>query len=297
MKYLTTLPLMASTAVLLTACGGGGSSIVTPSTSVNYKVTGTVPGTLIEAFCDDGSYHSVNSVTNGTNQHPFALTLPKDLRCRLVMTINEGSANKVITAIKLNDGSNSNIAFSSGNDIDLGHVDLALETTPALDSDNDRVIDIPQEVTLAGASATTVQISAVGTSDLLDNDNDGIINVYEDDDNDGINNHDDDDDDGNGIKDIEEIDNDNDLDNDGISNDIDVDDDNDGLDDSVDSDDDNDGFDDSIDNDDDNDGIDDSVDADNNDGVNDSNDSDSNNSDSDNDSDSGNDSDNDSNIR
>ena len=86
----------------------------------------------------------------------------------------------------------------------------------------------------------------------LDDDHDGLVNVYEDDDNDGIHNHDDDDDDGDGAVDV-----DNDLDDDGIDNEEDVDDDNDGIDDDEDSDDDNDGIDDYLDSDDDNDGIDD----------------------------------------
>ncbi len=101
MKITHTIPVMVSTAVLLAACGGGSDTASSLTSKSSFSLSGTVPGTLIEAFCEDGSYYSINSDNNGTTEHPFALKLPTDLSCRLVMTTNEDDpSNKVVTAIK-----------------------------------------------------------------------------------------------------------------------------------------------------------------------------------------------------
>jgi len=44
-------------------------------------------GTLIEAFCADGTYYKVNSTESRSTQHPFTLALPTGVDCRLVMTV------------------------------------------------------------------------------------------------------------------------------------------------------------------------------------------------------------------
>ncbi len=246
---------MVSTAVLLASCGGGDSnSLSSPAQSKSsYNLSGTVPGTLIEAFCDDGSYYSTKSTKNGTKEHPFTLKLPTDLSCRLVMTTNEDDlSNKVVTAIKfINKNGASSIAFSSDEDVDIKHIDLATERSAMLSDDNqDGVEDLPKEVILDDGISSKINI-IITTIDKLDTDNDGIINIYEDDDGDKVPNHDDDDDDGDGILDIDDDDQDNDgqpdndIDSDGIKDHDDSDDDNDGQPDDIDSDDDNDGIEDS----------------------------------------------------
>lgn len=273
MKYKYTIPVMVSAAVMLAACGGGGSSTSSPpgtTTSSTFKLQGTVPGTLIEAFCEDGSYYAVNSQENNTTQHPFSLDMPIDVSCRVVMTTNENDPNnKVITPIRfVNAAGVGSTAIKANSDVGLDFINLALDRADMLsDTNQDGVEDSPKEVILD--VATSQVLSVIPTAnDPLDDDNDGIINVYEDDDNDQINNHDDDDDDGDGLLDIYDNDHDNDdisdndLDGDGITNDQDVDDDNDGLHDSEDNDDDNDGISDSEDSDDDNDGTDDEMDDD-----------------------------------
>ena len=218
---------------MLAACGGGGgttsnSNPTSPTSKPSFNLTGTVPGTLIEAFCEDGSYHAVNSDHNSTNRHPFVLKIPTDLSCRLVMTTNENDpTNKVVTPIKFvsNDGSSS-IAFSGKTDADSDHIDLALtRDTMNLDLNEDGVEDEPVEVNLDDDAIEVIEKE----NDPLDEDDDDIIDMYEDDDNDKINNHDDDDDDGDGIKDEDDSDNDDDYDRDGVKNDDDVDDDNDGI--------------------------------------------------------------------
>ena len=246
MKTKYTIPIMVSTAVLLAACGGGSDLASSLTTKSSFNLTGTVPGTLIEVFCEDGSYHSVNSDNNGTSKHPFALKLPMDTSCRLVMTTNEDDpTNKVITPIKFTDKDGvTSIAFSSTEDIDLNHVDLALDRSEmSSDTNGDGVEDEPTEIIVDDQSLEVIDEA----NDPLDDDNDGIINIYEDDDGDGINNHDDDDDDNDGVKDKDDSDNDDDNDGDGIDDVDDVDDDNDGLNDDEDEDDDNDGIKDDVD--------------------------------------------------
>ncbi len=257
---------LISSSLVLTACGGGGGG--STALQSTYLLKGTVPGTQIEAYCDDGSTYSTVSTKNGTSNHPFELKLPQKLACRVVMITNENDpANKVITPIKFMDkNGKSSIAITSNDkDIEVGHIDLKLSRSDMDADDNgDGVEDIPKEIIVLGSTIVVVS----KTNDPLDKDNDGIINVYEDDDGDKTPNHDDDDDDGDGIKDINDNDHnndgisDNDLDGDGVDNGKDVDDDNDGLKDSVDDDDDNDGIKDVDDNDDDNDGVNDQDDAD-----------------------------------
>ena len=229
MKTTHTISVMVSTAVLLAACGGGGSNVASTSTPTksSFNVTGTVPGTLIEAFCENGSYHSVNSDNNGTTKHPFVLNLPTNLSCRLVMTTNEDDINnKVVTPIKfVNKAGESSIAYSVTGDLDLSHIDLALSrANMSSDANSDGVEDEPTEVEVED----DVDIID-NTDDPMDEDGDDIIDVYEDDDGDGVNNHDDDDDDGDGVLDDDDSDYDDDHDGDGINDDEDEDDDNDGI--------------------------------------------------------------------
>jgi len=255
----TSLKLSAlASALILAGCGGGSSTptaiigtdtidtAITPTDSLS-KITGTVPGTLIEAFCADGSYYSVQSTDNNTDEHPFEIEIPNTLNCSLVMTTNENDdVAKVVTQIGMITADANGTLFRAAADIDLGNIPLAMDPSDINDANGDHVSDDILNIQVDGTSIV------IELENPLDDDNDGLVNVYEDDDNDGISNHDDDDDDGDG-----EVDVDNDLDDDGIDNDNDVDDDNDGDRDDVDSDDDNDGIDDYLDSDDDNDGIDD----------------------------------------
>lgn len=279
MKNLQAASLSVAVAAALAACGGGGSSssstdgssndTTTSQSSSTYTLSGTVPGTLIEAYCDDGSYASTHSIQDGSSQHPFTLTLPLQVNCRLVMTTNEDdAANKVVTPISLANSAGTTIAFSNGdNSLNLGYVDLPMSRAEMVsDLNGDGVEDQPMVVALAsGETSVSLQLSGV---DPMDADGDGIIDVYEDIDGDGVPNRDDEDDDNDGVNDIDDTDAnddgtlDNDRDGDGIPNGIDVDDDNDGVNDETDRDDDNDGKLDEDDDDDDNDGIPDEQDSD-----------------------------------
>ncbi len=287
MKSLHTASLAVAIAAALSACGGSSSdspdtTATTDAGTQTYALTGTVPGTLIEAICDDGSFYSTHSIQDGTAQHPFSLDLPQEISCRVVMTTNEDDpANKVVTPIKLVNNGVESIAFKHrGSSLDLGYVDLPLSRAAMpLDLNGDGVADAPMAVEVAADHAQDVELSSL-SNDPLDKDGDGIVNIYEDDDGDLIPNIDDPDDDNDGIPDIDDHDadndgqNDNDLDRDGIPNGEDADDDNDGIHDSKDTDDDNDGLLDTEDNDDDNDGTPDSEDDDNHSSSNDSDDND-----------------------
>jgi len=272
----TTLASVISSALLLTACGGGG---ISGSGVTSYSLLGNVPGTTIEAYCDDGSIHTVESDSSaGTPEHPFKLdTLPVNTSCRVVIITHPAGealtdANKVVTPVEFMDvnGKVSLAVTSTGGDIDLGNELMDVNLTRS-DVDGDGVadvIDTKQVVALNDADANVVEKA----TDPLDADGDGIINAYEDDDHDGILNHDDSDRDGNGVEDKQETHANNDLDGDGVLNSTDVDLDNDGLRNSIDHDDDNDGIPDSNDNDDDNDGINDTDDADHRNGYGDNDD-------------------------
>ena len=244
------LILAGTTAFTLVGCGGGSSTTSTIQTS---KISGTVPGTLIEAFCENGSYYVTESDDSIPNEpHPFELEIPSNLSCSLVMTTNEDNNDtKIITQIGVITSDTNGTLFTASGDIDLGYIPLEMEHSPEIDEDDDHVSD---EILYIDINGTLIEIEF---ENPLDDDHDGLVNVYEDDDDDGILNYHDDDDDDDGYDDV-----DNDLDDDGIDNEDDVDDDNDGLDDDEDHDDDNDGLDDDEDDDDDNDGIDDDLEDD-----------------------------------
>lgn len=221
----------------LVGCGGGSSSPSstdnandTETTKSTYSVSGTVPGTLIEAFCKDGSYYKVNSTDNGTSSHPFTITLPSDVDCKFIMTTNEDdvdTSKHIVTPLLLNDGTTTSSYFQLSNDLELGHVALPMTGSG---------VQAPLTVSASKESVEVHEFSY----DPLDTDNDGTPNVYEDDDNDGVTNIHDEDDDGDGTVDIEDEDHSNDTDGDGVENSYDVDDDNDELNDTDDDDDDND---------------------------------------------------------
>ena len=218
----TSLKLSAlASALVLAGCGGGSSStdtLITPSNSLS-KISGTVPGTLIEAFCTDGSYYKVTSTDNGTQEHPFEIEVPSTVSCSLVMTTNENDeTKKVITQIGVITPNAQGTVFRATGDIDLGNIPLAMDPSDINDETHDHVSDDILNIQVDGTYIV------VELENPLDDDGDGLVNVYEDDDGDGIYNSDDDDDDGD-----KEIDIDNDSDDDGIDDEYDVDDDNDGT--------------------------------------------------------------------
>jgi len=233
-----------SAALLLAACGGGDSS--STETTDGAVISGTVPGTLIEAFCSDGSYYSVHSTDDGSAEHPFSLTVPSGVDCHLVMTTNENDQdNKIITPILFQSGSTISAVINTQVPFNLGYVPLEVNIEDIIDMNGDGVVDAP--LTIDVEVPEGAEIREV-TLDVLDDDHDGIPNVYEDDDEDGEYNLEDNDDDNDGTSDDQDEDN-YDLDGDGVDDLYDRDDDNDGIVDEDDDDDDNDGVRDEIDDD------------------------------------------------
>ena len=188
MKKVILISLIAAP-FLIVGCGGGSST----STSTNAKITGTVPGTQIEAFCDNNYYAQVTSTNNGTNQHPFEIEVPKNTNCRLVMTTNENDpANRVITEIAFSNG--STIVLNA--DVDLGNIPLELSYQNADDRDGDHVVDTPLQVNPNGAASNNAPVQDANGNGMIDayddDNNDGTPNAYEDNDRDGTPNiHDD----------------------------------------------------------------------------------------------------------
>jgi hypothetical protein len=222
-KNVMPFSLSMLVASLLIGCGGGASSSSSAST---YSISGTVPGTLIEAFCKDGSYYKIASDDNGTSNHPFKLELPLNIDCKIVMTTNENDSDitkRIVTPIEFSDGTSTSTYINLQDDIEIGYIGLAMSGQGV------------QSLLNVHVDGDKVKINTF-TIDPLDDDKDGIPNVYEDDDKDGKYNKDDDDDDGDGIKDSEDKDYRDDTDGDGIDNDYDSDDDGDGIEDSKDDD-------------------------------------------------------------
>jgi len=123
-----------SLSLFLLGCGGGSSSTTTPTTEdttekTSYAVSGTVPGTLIEAFCKDGSYHKVNSTDDGTANHPFSIDIPSGVYCKFIMTTNEDdvdTSKHIVTPILWNNGTTRSSYFRLSADTSLGNIPLSL---------------------------------------------------------------------------------------------------------------------------------------------------------------------------
>ncbi len=202
MKQRHQLSILAF-ALLQAACGGGGGGSNVTSSPAGTSIIGSVPGTLIEAFGDNGSYYVVQSNDNGTAQHPFELDIPPGLGIRLVMITGEGTADEVITPIGFRDSTGNirtRLALGEGDVVDLGHVPLFMGRNAAAmdDLDNDGVLDRPMVLDDVGAqnplSQSDVDEDGVddwndddhggyqydsSTRDPQDDDEDGIPNVYD----------------------------------------------------------------------------------------------------------------------
>ena len=157
----------------LIGCGGGSSTTSTTSTAT---ISGTVPGTLIEAFCEDGTYVQVTSTDNNTSEHPFEITVPLNTNCRLVMTTNENDPdNRVITLIGFTNGTATGITFTLNEDINLTHIPLEVSYAEANDTDGDHVVDAPLNIDLNNTSNVNLTDDPV-----YDSDNNGIVDGYDD---------------------------------------------------------------------------------------------------------------------
>ncbi len=199
--------------------GQAGGSVVTGSTGNSngttgtYTLSGTVPGTFIEAFCDDGSYASTHSQQNGTARHPFQLKLPAGVKCQLVMTMNEANpAQKTISPVGFDDGTGTKQAITvqrAGEQLDIGFVNLPATPTQMTDANGDGINDNPVAVSLAASLRTKLVLAPHAAK--ADIDGDGIPNFYDRDmDGDSIPNSQDADANGDGVPDRQKPDSDGD---------------------------------------------------------------------------------------
>ncbi len=78
-------------AAALSACGGSTDTANNSHNAkdLHLKASMTVPGTVIEAYCDDGQFSSTDSINDASGKNPLALELPQDLTCRAVMITDE----------------------------------------------------------------------------------------------------------------------------------------------------------------------------------------------------------------
>ena len=186
-------PLVLAT--FFVACGGGGSTTATtsstpttsnPVTSSSVKISGTVPGTLVEAFCDDGSYKQVTSTNNGTNEHPFSISVPSSRNCNLVMTMYENNGSKrIINNIGFDNGTQQGTALKTDKDINLGNVALPTTYGTGIDSNGDHVNDNRLYVSTTGVTVASQIVQDSDNNGKLDayddKDGNGVVNAYEDD--------------------------------------------------------------------------------------------------------------------
>jgi len=217
----TNLALSLAIVPFLIACGGGSSSSdndngrnelnergetnssnergeinhngQTSATTQKAKITGTVPGTLIEAFCEDGTYVQVTSTQNGTSKHPFELEVPKNINCKLVMTTNENDpANRVITNIGFKSGLTTGSTLKLADDVNVNHIPLSLSYSTVEDNDGDHIQDNTLLIDVEDNKSTVNDTHVADSNNdgkidaYEDSDNDNIVNAYEDDNNDGI---------------------------------------------------------------------------------------------------------------
>ena len=139
--------LAALLALSLTGCGGGGSG---SAGSASATLSGTVPGTLIEAIADDGGRIQAHSRDNGTSRHPFVLQVPAGRTFSLAMTTHEGSADSVTTPIGFRDNNGQVVTtfkLQPGEAIELGDIPLPMSRATAppghMDDDDRYVLDRP----------------------------------------------------------------------------------------------------------------------------------------------------------
>jgi len=168
--------LVLTALLLLAGCGSGGmladGGIIGTGT-----IVGTVPGTRIEAYLENGDYFETHSEINDTDKHPFLLELPAEVGFYLVMIMNEDSENEVILPIGFQ-GNNgellARIILTTGQEIDLGHIPLyrnCSEVPPDSDPDADCILDKPFILNENQGSKNPLR--------EMDADNDGL-NDYED---------------------------------------------------------------------------------------------------------------------
>jgi len=138
------------TLLLLAGCGGGGGLLADGGIIGTGSIIGTVPGTVIEAYGDNGDYKQTFSELNNSDKHPFSLHLDAGIGYYLVMIINEGTGNEIIIPIAFPGNKQgevfARIVLREGQEIDLGHIALYTDCANVpfeSDPDDDCILDKP----------------------------------------------------------------------------------------------------------------------------------------------------------
>ncbi|KPK25214.1 MAG: hypothetical protein AMJ61_12620 [Desulfobacterales bacterium SG8_35_2] len=154
MRLLQQLPskvfsLAFSALLLLTGCSGGGL-LADGGIIGTGSIVGTVPGTVIEAYGENGEYFLTYSQTNGTDHHPFLLDdLPAGVGFYLVMITNENTGSEIVMPIAFQTSQGevvARIVLNEGQQIDLGHIPLYLNCSQVVydvDPDGNCILDKP----------------------------------------------------------------------------------------------------------------------------------------------------------
>jgi len=142
MRYITAgiFSLAFAALLLLAGCGGSGGTLADGGIIGTGSVIGTVPGTVIEAYGDNGDYRQTSSEINSTDKHPFRLQLKAGIGYYLVMIINEGTENEIVMPISFPDDQGqlfARIVLREGQEIDLGHIPLYLNCNDVLQFEPD----------------------------------------------------------------------------------------------------------------------------------------------------------------
>jgi hypothetical protein len=200
--YQRRLISIAILAIIQSACGGSGGG---GASFTGASVSGAVPGTMIEAFGDNGSYYATSSNDNGSAQHPFRLNVQPGVGFHLAMVTNEGTPEEVVTPIGFRDSSGmvrTRLVLDKGENIDLGYIPLHMSRNDAAsdDNDSDGVLDHPLVLDDVGANNPLSQSDVDNDNvndwddpdhggyhydrsmvDPQDHDDDGVQNVYDND--------------------------------------------------------------------------------------------------------------------
>ena len=208
-------------ALLLSGCGSGGDLLADGGIIGTGSIVGTVPGTIIEAYGEQGEYFQTSSEFNNTDQHPFQLRLKAGVGFYLVMIVNEGTENEIVMPIafpgnKAGDVLVARILLHEGEVIDLGHIPLFMNCSEVpfeSDPHEDCVLDKPFILDEAQGSKNPLKQmdadddgindfddddhgyghhSEWQDGDPQDHDNDGVPNYYDDDFSPGPNDEDED---------------------------------------------------------------------------------------------------------
>lgn len=142
MQHITAsiLSLTCAAFLFLAACGGSGGLLADGGIIGTGSIIGTVPGTVIEAYGENGDFKQTFSEITSTEKHPFRLHLDAGVGYYVVMIINEGTADEIVMPIAFPDDQGrlfARIVLQDQQVLDLGHIPLYLNCQDVLQFEPD----------------------------------------------------------------------------------------------------------------------------------------------------------------